>query len=206
MNNQDAIKRKKFDNRQLNISTADNPYGMPLDDPAKGFLIIPEGVGDDLGEKSCVQEHHNAGHALWYLSMAVHALIHGPPGQISAEKTKRITGHLTCLREFLPDNNPHFRSLVTELLNYIEIERPATYSKWLHFVYTHWWIIRSIAERYGSHDKCFPTVAYAQVSDLVNNRQWRKLWWWNLRCQKVSRCTIRMIKLIRSTFQKGRAK
>lgn len=185
MKTADTKNQVEFDNRQLNWSG--NPTDrVSLTDQTKGYLIIPEGVGDDLGDKRCAQEHHNSGHALWYLSMAVHALIHENPSQISSEKTERIIGHLTCLREFLPDDNPYLRVLVTGLLRATETEKPGTYSEWLRFVYTHWQAIRTLAERYGNHDKCFPMTAYLKISDLVNNRQWRKLWWWKLEMHKLN--------------------
>jgi hypothetical protein len=205
MNKQDTRKQNKFDNAQPDKGAGDALNGLSLTDQGNGFLIIPEGVGDDLGEKRCVQEHHNASHALWYLSMAVHALINGNPDQISREKAKRITGHLTYLREFLPDGAPDLRALVTDLLHSTEAENPETYSDWLRFVYAHWRGIRSLAERYGNHDKCFPMTAYVKITDLVNNRHWRKVWWWKVGMHKLHHGLKSVLKQVMKRGQKHEA-
>lgn len=206
MSNQDTIKRKKLDNRQPDAFIPDNPCGVSLAEQGKGLLIIPEGAREDLGEKRCVREHHNAGHALCYLAMAVHALIHETPSQMSQEKTRRIIGHLTCLREFLPNEDPQPRSLVTSLLEALKAESPDTYAEWLSFIHTQWQVIRVLAERYGSHDKCFPMSDYSKISDLVHNKQWRRSWWWEIKRKRILKGITHTAKVIKEKIKKGGAK
>lgn len=129
-------------------------------------------ITSEPAERQHTQEYHNAGHALWYLSTIVHSLTNGKPEWSDGEKTERIIAHLSHLREFISDEDGHFKSIITHLLEALKTALPNKSSQWVHFIYTNWNLIREFAKRYGGHDKCFSQDSYKKIGDLVCRKHW----------------------------------
>ncbi len=158
-----------------------------------GILRIPTDSGKSPEETRWMQEHHNSNHALWYLSMIVYGIIQGQTSANDEKRTKNILAHLFCLREFISGNRK-LSLILQNLLDALTAEAPKDPSGWTHFVYVHWYLIRSFAEHYGEADKCFPETDYEKVSDRLYHRECLKLWWWKLMTRKLVKSFRHLLK------------
>jgi len=173
-------------------------------------ILMEDTDASGLVEKQKLQEYHNSGHALWFLSMAVYGVIENKPDRHNPEKTNRILGHLICLREFIPQEKGRLRIITKKLSEAILAESPDNRTKWLHFLYQHWFLIRSFAKYYGSDDeskvkyddKCFPMELYDRVRDVYLNQHYFKSWWWRMKISQFVRrlrfWSLRLNKLFQS--------
>lgn len=166
-------------------------------------VLMAERKSERPDEFLTMQECHNSGHALFYLSMVAHSLIYGKPDIANAQKTSRIMAHLMFLREFIDDRNLRLRIAVNRLFDALLSESPDSRIKWAHFMSVHWYLIRAVAERYGSHEKCFPEKALRQIQDVLWGRKWRTLWWWKFQCVKIAKETAQSFgKLAKSRLER----
>ncbi len=168
--------------------------------PESDGVVMSRSNHEDPAKDKLMQEYHNSGHALWYLSMVVHMVIYGKPSSGIDKKVKRILAHLICLREFIQTENYRLRLLVGRLLDELLIHMPDDQPKWSKFIYGHWQLIRDLAQHYGSHDKCFPMKDYEKVCDVVEGKKHRKLWWWKLKITNLGRNVVCGVKRLTSSI------
>lgn len=189
---EDVKKQNKLNNKQLKrIEPID------LSSHEGGILKFNPEQLCAMGEIKESQEHHNAGHALWYFNMMIYGLIHGKKRWGKETKTQRVIAHLACLREFLPCHEIRFNQVVSELLNQLVQEGPSSEAAWLSYIFRNWKLLREMAERYGETENCFPEKEYRKIRDLFYGRQWLRSWWWESCIQK----TLRKIHNCKRLFQ-----
>ena len=192
----DVKNREKIDNKQLPSNSGHRQEG--------GILRTPdEFIKEWQEEGHSVQEYHNANHALWYLTMIVHAITHNRPRQNTRQKTERVLAHLSYLREFVQDPNLKHRRTIERIFDALLGENPRDHSQWTHFIYVHWNLIQSFAERYGHREKCFPDSEYQKIADVVHHRHYFKKWWWKIQAETWYR-KIRYGKFCRDRSMKAK--
>lgn len=118
------------------MKTPDRKKHNELRDEAHGILRIPPESGKSPEETQWMQQHHNSGHALWYLSMIVHGIIQGQASSNDEKRTKNILAHLSCLREFISGDRK-LSLILQNLLDALTVELPKDPLGWTHFVYVH---------------------------------------------------------------------
>lgn len=153
----------------------------------EGILRVPIDATKGAEENRKMREHHNANHALWYLTMIVHAITHEKPYQNTKQKTERVLAHLSHLREFINDPTLQHKKMIESLFDFLLSEHPASHSQWTHFVYMHWNLIQNFADHYGHKKKCFPDSEYHKISDIVHHVQYFRKWWWDLKWEALYR-------------------
>ena len=146
----------------------------------EGMLRVPFDETRNLEENQKMREHHNANHALWYLTMITHSITHDRPHQNTEQKTERVIAHLSHLREFIQDPTMKHRLIIERIFNALVSETPKTHSQWTHFIYVYWNLIQNFAEHYGHREKCFPDSEDQKITDIVHHRQYLKGWWWKI--------------------------
>ncbi|MSR77639.1 MAG: hypothetical protein EXS63_05375 [Candidatus Omnitrophica bacterium] len=146
----------------------------------EGILRVPLDLSKNQEENQRMREYHNANHALWYLTMIVHAITHDRPHQNTGQKTERILAHLSHLREFIQDPGLKHRLMIERIFDALLSETPKSHSQWTHFIYVNWNLIQNFAEHYGHREKCFPDLEYQKIADVVHHRQYFRRWWWKI--------------------------
>ena len=148
-------------------------------------------------ERRTGQEFHNARHALWFLSMSVYGVVRNSPTHVNPEKKDKILAHLTCLGEFLLPEQHRLKIIVKQLSDAILSEAPTNHMEWAHFLYRHWFLLRSFAGYYEKSGDCFSMADYGKVSDVLGKRQYFRPWWWRLKMEKVAKSCIHSFRVLR---------
>lgn len=167
---QDVEDFKKSANEQPDESLYDSSWlirGPHWEPEFAGILRLEADPGQSPQETRSMREYHNSGHAIWYLSVLVYAVTYGKRDFRYVEKANRVLGHLSCLREFIQNEDLRYKAALARLIEALLVEFPDDYEKWAHFLFTHWFVIRCFAERYGHNEKCFPMESYRKVRDVV---------------------------------------
>ncbi len=190
MDTKDSQNRKNCDIKQPELESLENAWlirGPQWDSNEVGILRIPVESGKTSEETQWMQEHHNSGHALWFLSMAVHNIINGKHIEDGPRKANTVLAHLSCLREFIRNEDPRLKIIIARFIETLLSEFPTNGTSWKHFIHTHWYLIRAFAEHYDQHEKCFNQAIYEKVSDVVYGRQYLRAWWWELTLRKLAK-------------------
>ncbi|MSR77650.1 MAG: hypothetical protein EXS63_05430 [Candidatus Omnitrophica bacterium] len=134
---------------------------------SQSIILVPFDLTKNNEENRLTREHHNANHALWFLSMIIYSL---QPSKLHVNikpKTDRVVAHLTHLQEVLHSTAVEHREIVTDLLNEMHVEYPAIQAHWVNFIYTHWDLLQQFADYYGQKEKCFPQESHQKIAALM---------------------------------------
>ena len=197
MNEKLGENKENLENRQPRCEMENKKGDVPKivwDPEDVGVLKIPAESGANPEETRWMQEHHNSGHALWFLSMAVHSIINGQNTGLTGRKAKSALAHLYCLREFIQDKDRLLGRSVENLIEALLCEFPQDRFGWMHFMHKHWYLIRTLAEHYDQHEKCFGKEDYRKLCDIVYGREHVKVWWWRLRFTKLAKAVRHRIR------------
>lgn len=179
MYQKDVNNKGTFDIKQLNenfLNGAALIWGGDKDEIIGSILVGP--ASEDPNKQAHIQEHHNARHALWFIYMVVTDIISGREQFSKAKSTNKIIAHLVCLKEFIDSSRLRLRLAVRQLSEALLVEFPDSSTKWTHFLFRHWFLVRTIAKEYQSDEKCFSLAYYEKVSDVLHGRQRMRFWWW----------------------------
>jgi len=118
-----------------------------------------------------MQEHHNSGHALWFLAMVVYGITHNSSNFSTEKKSFKTLAHLICLKEFISYDEVNLRKMIVELIEAIQTKSPHDHNTWTDFIYKHWNAIVSLAEHYGHREKCFPHSEYGKICAIIHKKE-----------------------------------
>ncbi len=154
------------------------------EDQKNGIIKLLRSAHDATDDFQTAQEQHNANHALYYFSMISDAMVYGRSTGNDCEKIKRIREHMMNLREHIGDSKMNLKDAVNALLNELESFCPVRRGEFVTLIYKNWSLIRTFAEAYGHHDRCFPESKYQKLRDVISGACYFKLWWWEARLRK----------------------
>ncbi len=182
METKDRIKEEKVNNKNLELNPPQEAVGGSgagsYSDQKDGIIRIERNSADSEQEFKTTQEHHNANHALYYFSMIVDAAISGKRSGNDCEKIRRIKEHMRTLREFISEERAGVLKNINTLLRELEDFCPVQRKQFNVFICKNWELIRSFAEAYEHHDRCFPKDKYQKLQDVVSGKCYFKAWWW----------------------------
>ena len=157
------------------------------EDQKNGIIkLLPSGH-ESTDEFHTAQEQHNANHALYYFSMISDSMVHGRTTGNDCEKIKRIREHMMNLREHIGDNKTKLKEAVNALLKELENFCPMQRREFAALICKNWSLIRTFAEAYGHHDRCFPEDKYQKLQDVISGKCYVKSWWWKLMIPKLTK-------------------
>lgn len=218
MNQLDSSNIEKSDFKQLERKLQIKAYriwGAGWEDKLTGILMGDSSAAG-LQEKQEQQEYHNSGHALWFLLMAAYGVVENQQAKLGADKTNRILAHLTCLREFIPEEKARLRAITKELCEAILAEFPDSRMKWLHFLDEHWFLIQSFAEYYKRENERrheasgeqynkgydqFSEALYQKIHDVHLSRHYFRLWWWGKKIGRLTRGFKHQVRKLSEAFR-----
>ncbi len=168
---QDSKYQENIDIKQLE-ENYQNKVKLVLESEAVGLegVVMPQADSLPQIDKRLMQEHHNSGHALWFLGMVVYGITHENPSFSTEKKAFKTLAHLICLREFVSDEAMSLRKILSELIDAIQAEAPIDHASWTKFIYSHWNVIRELAEHYGHAEKCFPNSEFEKIQTIVTKK------------------------------------
>ncbi len=113
------------------------------------------------------QTRHNASHALYSLAMIAGGVISLKGHRADYfPRVLRIHCHLMFLKEFIRPEQVKLGLKVDRLCEALLTENPSTKAGWLHFMYHHWFLIRSFADEYGWGEKCCSETTYEKLREM----------------------------------------
>ena len=147
MRTKDRIIKEKIVNKNPSLDILREAAKGDYSHQREGMIrIVGNSQQDSDPAFHTMQEHHNANHALWYLTMIVHAITHDKPHQNTEQKTERVLAHLSHLREFIQDPSVKHRLMIDRIFDSLVSETPKTNSQWTHIIYVNWNLIQNFAE------------------------------------------------------------
>ncbi|MDD5218116.1 MAG: hypothetical protein PHN49_07490 [Candidatus Omnitrophica bacterium] len=148
-------------------------------------------------EMRTMQESHNANHALYYLSLVLHSIIHPMKRDWSSQsKAQRIIAHLSCLYEFMSEEDCVLKIAVKSVMDRLSQEPLDCAELWARFLYEHWNALEVISGKYSLDHACFCHDQYQKLEDIIYRRHYVKIWWWHGRvlkgCRQMKKWYARM--------------
>lgn len=140
------------------------------------------------------QEHHNANHVLHYIAVITYSIIRGIRSRWGADSALRIEAHLTCLKEFIEPNDMELSSAVKSLLRSLHDQMPNAKSEWISFVNRNADSILILSKRYGG----LKNNEVQRMKDLYERTQWMRVWWWQVRAERIWIRFVTFIKQVRT--------
>ncbi len=195
MGKRDSNNKKIIDFKQLEKSFYEKAPQVLGENWQKEYasLLMCINESDSPEKRRDMQERHNSGHALTFLTFAVNSVVEETVGGNVQLRAFKTMGHLLCLREFILEEQTRKRMIVNRLFEAVCLEFPDTRKKWVSFLANHWREIRILATFY-KHKECFSNAAYQKICDVEKGRKFFMFWWWQLKLRKATRKSFSAIR------------
>ena len=153
----------------------------------KGLLRVNPDSSRSERDALSMQESHNSSHALYYFSLTIQSLSLGIDKCCKSEKADRIIEHLSCLREFIPQDDNNLFEAIKLLIDELKKASLNSSVEWAKFICRNWNLILILLKRYKHDDKYFTDTSYQKMKDVATGRRYLRLWWWKPKLEKALR-------------------